>query len=140
MPTHTPPSIRPEDIGLSSARLAKIDGWIDRLIEDRKLAGVSVHILRRGEIVYDAAAGYADVARGTPMRRDTILRIYSMTKPLISTAILMLYEDGYFQLDDPISRFLPYFKHSRVFTGGNTSPNRRSAKSPSGICSPTPRA
>ena len=119
MPTHTPPSIRPEDIGLSSARLAKIDGWIDRLIEDRKLAGVSVHILRRGEIVYDAAAGYADVARGTPMRRDTILRIYSMTKPLISTAILMLYEDGYFQLDDPISRFLPYFKHSRVFTGGS---------------------
>lgn len=119
MPTHTPPSVRPEAVGLSSTRLAKIDGWMDRLIEDRKLAGVSVHILRRGELVYDAAAGLADIARGTPMQRDTIVRIYSMTKPLVSMAILMLYEDGHFQLDDPIGRYLPAFKHSRVFTGGS---------------------
>ncbi len=119
MPTHTAPSVQPETAGLSAARLGKIDGWMDRLIEDRKLAGVSVHILRRGELVYEAAAGFADAARGAPMQRDTIVRIYSMTKPLISTAILMLYEDGHFQLDDPISRFLPCFRAMRVFTGGS---------------------
>ncbi len=119
MPTHAATSVRPEAVGLSSPRLAKIDGWMDRLIDDRKLAGVSVNIIRRGEHIYSAAAGLADTARGTPMQQDTILRIYSMTKPLVSTAVLMLYEDGHFQLDDPISRYIPAFRHSRVFTGGS---------------------
>ena len=119
MLTHTAPTARPEDVGLSSSRLSKIDGWMQRLVADRKLAGLSVAVMRRGEVVYDVAAGHADLARDVPMQRDTIVRIYSMTKPLTSTAILMLYEDGHFQLDDPITRFLPYFRNMRVFTGGS---------------------
>jgi CubicO group peptidase (beta-lactamase class C family) len=119
MLTHTSPTARPEDVGLSSSRLARIDGWMQRLVTDDKLAGLSVHVLRRGERVYQAAAGHADLARGLKFAPDTLVRIYSMTKPLTSTAILMLYEDGQFQLDDPITRFLPQFGNMRVFTGGS---------------------
>ena len=118
MPAHAA-TARPEDVGLSAARLAKIDGWMDRLVDARKLAGLSVHVLRHGEIAYAAAAGHADLARGTPFACDSLVRIYSMTKPLTSAALLMLYEDGQFQLDDPISRFLPSFRAMRVFTGGS---------------------
>jgi CubicO group peptidase (beta-lactamase class C family) len=111
--------VPPESVGLSSSRLQKIDPWMQRLVADRKLAGLSVAVLRRGELAYCAATGLADIARGVPFTRDTLVRIYSMTKPLTSTAILMLYEDGHFQLDDPISRFLPCFANPRVFIGGS---------------------
>jgi CubicO group peptidase (beta-lactamase class C family) len=111
--------VRPEDVGLSSARLGKIGPWMRALVSDRKFAGLSVAIMRRGELVYFAAEGLADIARQTPFTRETLVRIYSMTKPLTSTAILMLYEDGRFQLDDPIARFLPSFASMRVFTGGS---------------------
>ena len=110
---------RPEDVGLSSARLARIGPWMQRLVDENKVPGVSVAVLRRGEPAYCAATGLADIARGTPWTRDTLLRIYSMTKPLTSTAIMMLYEEGRFQLDDPITRFLPTFANRRVVTGGS---------------------
>jgi CubicO group peptidase (beta-lactamase class C family) len=110
---------RPEDVGFSSTKLARIDGWMQRLVSDGKLAGVSTMVARRGKIVQALAHGQADLARGVPMTLDTVVRIYSMTKPLTSVAIMMLYEEGRFQLDDPISRFLPYFSNMRVFTGGN---------------------
>jgi CubicO group peptidase (beta-lactamase class C family) len=105
-------------MGMSSTQLARVDGWMQRLVDDGKLPGVSVLVARRGHIVYEGARGMADIGLARPMRRDTIVRIYSMTKPLTSVAIMMLYEEGYFQLDDPISRFLPYFQHMRVFSGG----------------------
>ena len=108
-----------EDIGLSTKRLSRIDGWMDRLVADGKLAGLSVAVMRHGQVAYSRATGLADMARGTPFAADTIVRIYSMTKPLTSTAIMMLYEEGRFQLDDPISRFLPGFANQRVATGGS---------------------
>ena len=110
---------RPEDVGLSSARLARIDPWMQRLVDDKKLAGVSVAVLRHGELAYVSATGLADIARLVPFARDTLVRIYSMTKPLTSTAIMMLYEEGRFQLDDPITRFLPAFADMRVFVAGS---------------------
>src|SRR5580698_11470168 len=110
---------RPEDVGLSSARLARIGPWMQRLVDENKVPGVSVAVLRRGEPAYCAATGLADIARGTPWTRETLLRIYSMSKPLTSTAIMMLYEEGRFQLDDPISRFIPAFANQRVFMGGS---------------------
>jgi CubicO group peptidase (beta-lactamase class C family) len=110
---------RPEDVGFSSARLARIDGWMQRLVADEKLAGISTMVARRGRVAQFLCHGKADLARGTAMAPDTIVRIYSMTKPLTSVAIMMLYEEGRFQLDDPITRFLPAFKDMRVFTGGN---------------------
>lgn len=112
-------SMSPEDVGLSAERLSRIDGWMDRLVADKRLAGLSVNVLRRGEIAYSRATGQSDIARGTAFGADTIVRIYSMTKPLTSTAIMMLYEEGRFQLDDPITRFLPEFANMRVASGGN---------------------
>ncbi|MBI0539703.1 class A beta-lactamase-related serine hydrolase [Roseomonas sp. KE2513] len=105
-------------LGLSQQRLSRIDGWMDRLVGDGKLAGLSVTVARRGCVAYSRCTGLADRERGTAMAEDTIVRIYSMTKPLASVAIMMLYEEGHFQLDDPITRFLPYFANQRVLTGG----------------------
>ena len=120
----------PEDVGLSSQRLARVDGWMQRLVDDGKLAGLSVMVTRRGQVAYLRCAGLADRERGTAMAPDTIVRIYSMTKPLTSVAIMMLYEEGHFQLDDPITRVLPCFRGARVLAGGSlgaldTEPARR---------------
>jgi CubicO group peptidase (beta-lactamase class C family) len=109
----------PEVVGLSSRALARVDGWMDRLVDDGRLAGLSVLVARRGMVAYARCTGLADKARGVAMAPDTILRIYSMTKPLTSVAIMMLYEEGRFQLDDPITRFLPFFRDMRVAVGGN---------------------
>jgi CubicO group peptidase (beta-lactamase class C family) len=108
----------PEDVGLSSGRLARINDWSRRLVEEGKLAGLGTMVSRRGQLVHFNTAGMADIKRGTPMAKDTIFRFYSMTKPLTSVAIMMLYEEGRFQLDDPITRFLPCFRNMRVFSGG----------------------
>ncbi len=110
---------RPEDAGMSSARLARIDGWMDRWIASGRLPGLSVAISRRGRTVYSRVAGLRDVERGAPMTEDTIVRIYSMTKPLTSVALMMLYEEGRFQLDDPVGTVLPTFRNQRVLTTGN---------------------
>ncbi len=110
---------KPEAAGMSSTRLARIDDWMDRWIASGRLPGLSVTIHRRGETVYSRVAGRRDVARDLPMTDDTIVRIYSMTKPMTSVAIMMLYEEGLFQLDDPISRVLPAFKNQRVFVSGS---------------------
>jgi CubicO group peptidase (beta-lactamase class C family) len=109
---------KPEDVGLSSERLARVNAWAQRLIDDGKLAGLITMVARRGKLVHFNMCGMADVKRETRMAPDTIFRFYSMTKPLTSTAIMMLYEEGRFQLDDPITRFLPCFKDMRVAVGG----------------------
>ncbi|WP_428393732.1 serine hydrolase domain-containing protein [Lichenicoccus sp.] len=108
----------PGSLGLCPSRLARIDGWMDGLVADGRLAGLSVAVMRRGGLAYRRCHGLADRERGTPFADDTIVRIYSMTKPLVSAAIMMLYEEGRFQLDDPISRVLPCFAGQRVFVGG----------------------
>ena len=110
---------RPEDVGLSSGRLERVDAWMRAYVEAGKLPGLSVSVMRRGVTVWTRAHGLADLARGTPMAPDTIVRIYSMTKPLTSVAVMMLYEEGRFQLDDPVARVLPAFADMRVMTGGN---------------------
>ena len=89
--------------GFAPERLARLDGWMRRQVESGRLAGLNLLIWRRGALAYRAAHGMADVEDGKSFADDTILRIYSMTKPLTSVAIMMLYEEGRFQLDDPIS-------------------------------------
>ena len=110
--------VKPEDVGLSSERLERIAGWMRGLVEDGKLAGLQTMVMRRDRIVWRREIGMGDVARSRPMAPDSIVRIYSMTKPLTSVAIMMLYEEGRFQLDDSIAGFLPCFRDMRVFTGG----------------------
>jgi CubicO group peptidase (beta-lactamase class C family) len=110
---------KPEDVGLSTSRLARIDGWMDALVASGKLPGLLVMVMRRGQIAYQRCTGLADVERGVAVAPETIFRIYSMTKPLTSAAIMMLYEEGRFQLDDPINTFLPAFRNMRVFASGS---------------------
>ena len=113
------PGERPKGLGFSPNRLARIDGWMDALVASGKLPGVLVGVMRHGELAYLRSTGLADIVQSRPMARDTIFRVYSMTKPLTSVAALMLYEQGLFQLDDPISRFVPGFGNQRVFLGGS---------------------
>lgn len=123
-------SADPKDLGLCPERLERVDGWMRRLVDGGRLAGLSVSVMRRGQLAFARAHGLADLKRGTPFRLDTVARIYSMTKPLTSVAVMQLYEEGRFQLDDPVARFLPEFSAMRVATGGNrakleTEPARR---------------
>ena len=105
--------------GLDARRLERIGDHLQRnYIDPQKIAGCQIQVARHGHIAYEKAFGSMDVERAKPMVDDAIFRIYSMTKPLTSVAIMMLYEEGRFQLDDPISRFLPAFANQRVCTGG----------------------
>ena len=111
-----------ERVGLSSARLKHVDSWMKGWVDSGRLAGASVLVSRRGQIAYENVYGLADLERGTAMSPDTIVRIYSMTKPLASTALMMLYEEGRFQLDDPIHAVLPYFRTMHVYAGEGRDP------------------
>ena len=115
----TLPLVAPEQVGLSAQRLDRVRKWMNGWVDSGRLAGMVTAVMRRGELAFAETAGKADVERNKPMRPDTIFRIYSMTKPLTSTAIMMLYEEGRFQLDDPISKFIPRFANPRVYAGGS---------------------
>ena len=108
----------PESVGLSSRQLDRVTGWAQRLVDDGKLPGVTTMIARHGKVAHLQGCGQAVLETGQPMTPDTIVRIYSMTKPLTTVAAMMLYEQGRFQLDDPITRYLPGFANMRVATGG----------------------
>lgn len=111
--------VSPESVGLSTARLARVDAWLGEQIESERLAGASVLVGRRGGVAFFAARGLADQAAGTSFARDTIVRIYSMSKPITTVAAMMLYEEGCFQLDDPVAKYLPEFAGTRVWAGGS---------------------
>ena len=107
--------VKPETIGLSSERLERIGATVQRTINDKRIAGAVTLVLRRGQVGWFKAQGMADREAKKPMRPDTIFRICSMTKPITSLAVMMLYEQGYFLLEDPVSRYLPEFKNAKVF-------------------------
>ena len=108
------PSGKPEDVGLSSERLQRINQVIDRYIDAKDLAGAVTVVSRRGKIAHFEAQGLMDVERRTPMRKDAIFRMASMSKPVTGVAILMLLEEGRIRLNDPVSKFIPEFKESKV--------------------------
>jgi CubicO group peptidase (beta-lactamase class C family) len=104
----------PEQVGMSGERLRRISTMLRQEIADGKLPGAVVMVARRGKIIYSDAIGFQDKGENTPMKLDSIFRIYSMTKPLASVAAMMLVEDGVIQLTDPIAKFLPAFKDMKV--------------------------
>jgi CubicO group peptidase (beta-lactamase class C family) len=113
---------RAEQVGLSGERLARIDAHLTRhYIDPGKIAGALTLVARRGEIAHLSPLGLMDRERGVPMADDTIFRIYSMSKPITSVALMMLYEHGHFQLDDPVHRWIPEWRDLRVFAGGDHS-------------------
>lgn len=104
----------PASAGFSSGRLDRIDSVVSGYIDDGKIPGATALIARNGRIVYDKAFGWKDMENGEKMERDDIFRIASQTKALTSVAVMMLYEEGKFLLDDPISKYIPEFAHPRV--------------------------
>lgn len=113
--------VSPEAAGFDAARLGRIDTWMQSYVDRGRYPGTSVLITRGGREVHFAARGQRDIAAGLPMTRDTLVRIYSMTKPVTSVAIMMLVERGLFHLDAPISDFLPEFRDCRALVPGATS-------------------
>ena len=104
----------PESVGMSSSRLANIRAVMNNHVADKRIPGASGLIARQGKIAYQETFGMADVEAGKPMKMDTIHRIYSMTKPITSVALMMLYEEGKFQLNDPVAKYLPEFARMQV--------------------------
>jgi len=113
--------VAPETQGLSSARLKQIDANINQWIKEDQLNGATMIILRNGKIVYHKAFGFANKQNNTAMRTDHIFRIASMTKPVISAAAMMLYEEGKFLLTDPLSKYIPEFKNPVVLDKYNAA-------------------
>lgn len=107
----------PEQAGLSSARLARVAQAVQPYIDQKQLAGAVVGVVRNNKIVYLKSFGSQDLDAGKPMADNAIFRIASMTKPVTSVAVMMLYEEGKFLLDDPISKYLPEFKEPKVLAG-----------------------
>jgi len=101
------PTVVPEEVGLSSERLQRIDDVFGSYAEEGRTGGVVGMVLRHGKLAYTGAWGMRDVAAGDPAEADDIYRIYSMTKPITSVAVMMLYEEGRFFLTDPVGRYLP---------------------------------
>jgi CubicO group peptidase (beta-lactamase class C family) len=119
-PASTPlPTAAPAEVGMSAERLQRIDRLLRESTDDRGYLGGVVLVARDGRIVDFEAYGHEDLARTRPMRRDAIFRMYSMTKPIASVAVLSLLEEGRLGLDDPLSRYLPEFAAIQVVDGGS---------------------
>ncbi len=107
------------EVGLDQARLERIDKHFARYVDRGRLAGWLITVSRHGKLAHVSTYGRRDLEAGLPVEPDTLWRIYSMTKPITSVAAMMLYEEGGFQLTDPVSRYIPSFADCRVFTGGS---------------------
>ena len=132
------PDAKPEDVGLSSERLALIDRMIERRIAAGEIAGAVTIVARNGKLVHHSAKGVVDLESKQPMRTSTMFRIASMTKPVTGVAVMMMVEEGKLRLNDPVSRYIPEFKGQKVAVaapgstggarggqggrGGNTTP------------------
>ena len=107
-------SAKPEQVGLSAERLDRIGSALKAEIENGKLPGAVALVARKGRVAYFEAFGQQNKAAGAPMTKDTIFRIYSMSKPLVSVAAMILVEEGRIVLTDPVSKFLPQFTKLQV--------------------------
>ena len=103
--------------GFSAERLQRLDHFMQQQVSEQHKAGVVVLLWRHGRVAYEKAYGVADLASRAPMRTDEIFRLFSMTKPITSVALLTLYEQGKFQLTDPLETYVPAFKNVKVFAG-----------------------
>ncbi|HJU41425.1 MAG TPA: serine hydrolase domain-containing protein [Vicinamibacterales bacterium] len=111
------PQATPESVGFAPSLLANMDAAMQGLIDKKHLAGIVTLVARKGKVVQHKAYGYQDAESRTPMRTDTIARIYSMTKPITGVAMMMLFEDGKWKPSDPIAKHIPEFANLKVFGG-----------------------
>ncbi len=110
------PTTDPENVGMSAAGLAEIEPAMEAYIQDGRLPGIATMVARQGQVVHWSAVGFRDLEASAPLAPDDILRIFSMTKPITSVAVMMLVEEGLVALDDPISAHIPAFGQSEVLT------------------------
>jgi CubicO group peptidase (beta-lactamase class C family) len=108
------PTAKPETIGLSPERLERIAANVQRNVDNQRIAGAVTLVMRHGQVAWIKAQGMADREASKPMRTDNMFRVCSMTKPITSLAVMMLYEEGRFMLEDPVSKYLPEFKNPKV--------------------------
>lgn len=109
---------RPEDVGMSSRQLQNITTLVQRYVDAGRIAGAITMVARRDRVVHFETYGSMDDEAGKPMQPDAIVRAYSMTKPIASVGLMQLYEEALFQLDDPVSEYVPEFKGQQVLVGG----------------------
>ena len=110
----TLPAAKPEDVGVSSPRLDRIGQTVQEYVDQGKVSGVVTLVARKGQVVQFGAYGKRDIENASPMAKDSIFRIASMSKAITSTAIMMLVEEGKIALGDPVSKFIPQFKKTTV--------------------------
>jgi CubicO group peptidase (beta-lactamase class C family) len=114
------PSADPSEVGLSKERLERLDGMLQAMVDSGELAGVVTMLARHGKIAFVDVAGVRDIESKQPMTRDSIFRIQSMTKPITGVAMMMLFEEGKWRLNDPVSRYIPEFDQLTVYDGENS--------------------
>lgn len=108
---------KPESVGFSSAALDELDASLKAIVDKQHLAGIVTLLARHGQVVQHKAHGYQDLEKKTPMQLDSIVRIYSMTKPITGVAMMMLYEEGKWRPSDPIAKHIPEFANLKVYAG-----------------------
>jgi CubicO group peptidase (beta-lactamase class C family) len=112
---HDLPTAKPESVGMSSERLARLGEGMKNLVDQGRLAGVVTMVARHGKVVAFDATGKRDIAANAPMQKDSIFRIYSMSKPITGVAMMLLFEDGKWQLNDPVAKYIPEFANLKVY-------------------------
>lgn len=112
------PETEPEAVGLSAERLARIRPVMQAYVDSKQVSGITTVIAKEGKIAHLESVGYRDIEKQLPMTRDTIFRIYSMSKPITSTAVMILYEEGKLELSEPVHQFIPAFKDVMVYESG----------------------
>ena len=112
------PDVTPEEVGLSSERLARFADYTNAMVESGKIPGATIAVARFGKLAYFETIGWADIDERKPTRADTLYRLHSMTKPLFAVATLALVEEGRLSLNEPISRYIPEFADVKVLAGG----------------------
>lgn len=112
---HDLPTAQPDSVGMSTERLTRLNSAMKSLVDAGRLAGTVTMVSRHGKVIEFDANGRRDIAANAPMRKDSIFRIYSMTKPITGVAMMMLFEEGKWQLNDPVSKFIPEFAGLKVY-------------------------
>ena len=122
LPAEGPPKAEPAQAGFSAERLRRIHTVLEDSVARKEFAGINVAIIRHGKLAYAESFGFRDLEQKKPMQPDTIFRMFSMTKPITSVAVMMLYEEGRFLLDDPVSKYIPAFENLKVLAreGGSS--------------------
>jgi len=132
VPEHGLPMAVPEDVGFSSEKLEKITSALQGYVDKEQTPGFLAAIARKGKIVHFETVGMQDIENEKPVQTDTIFRIYSMSKPITTVAVMILYDEGRIKLDDPVENYIPAFKDMKVFnnqqTQSHTAKNKMTIK------------